>query len=237
MSGVEPRKRGFPPSRQWFIFADESGNFDFRAHQSASRYFSIGSISLTSDSERVKLRAQLDGLSDRLLLSGFPGNGAFHASEDRQAVRDRVFPLLMEVDFQVHITAIEKRKVAPERRESDAAFYGYAWHLHIVNLLTRVAPGDQLFVIAAALQTKQSRRHFLQGVQHAVEQSQPRGVTTRVYFWRDESDRCLQAADYCLWAASRLLEQGDSRAKAQLGGRLDGTTIFKPLAGSQRIYY
>lgn len=222
---------------QWFIFADESGNFDFRDRQSASRYFSIGSISLTSDEERVKLRGLLDGLSDELMLGGFPAPGAFHATSDRQAVRDRVYPLILQVDFDVNVTAIEKRKVPPEHRETEAGFYGYAWHLHMLDLLGRVAPGDRLFVIAATLQTKQSRQHFLNGVELAVAQRAPKGVKTRVHFWRDESDRCLQAADYCLWAASRLLEKGDSRAKEQLDGRLDGQAIRKPLAGMQKVYY
>lgn len=222
-----------PRGRTWFIFADESGNLDFR--REGSRYFAIGSISLASDAERRKLRGLLDGLSDELLLSGFPVNGAFHASEDRQAVRDRVFPLLLQAEFTVKVTALEKAKVPLSQRPDDASFYKLAWQLHFRELMAQVAPGDQVHVIAATFQTKQSRKHFLAAVQDVVTQHQPKDVKTKVMFWRDESDRCLQAADYCLWAATRLLERGDSRAKNMLGSRLENIT--QPFAGRGRTYY
>lgn len=178
----------------------------------------------------------MDELADELLLSGFPSDGAFHATKDRQTIRDRVYSVLSTADFDARITAIEKRKTPPRLRPNEAEFYKFAWAVHFRELMVRVAPEDRLTVVAATIATKMSRDFFLRAVEEVVAQYRPAGIT-QVLFWRDEADRCLQVADYCTWAATRMLERGDGRAMAQLGDRLKWDAIHQPFAGGGRLYY
>lgn len=52
-----------------FLYSDESGIFDFRRHQGASRYFAVGTISLRDEeplqlaTDLMRLRVELTGAS------------------------------------------------------------------------------------------------------------------------------------------------------------------------------
>jgi hypothetical protein len=70
------------------VFADEAGDFAFN-RQGGSRYFIIGSVTMEDCSigaDLLELRRQL-ALEDKLRQ----GYAEFHASEDRQAIRNAVF--------------------------------------------------------------------------------------------------------------------------------------------------
>ena len=80
-----------------------------------------------------------------------------HATEDQQAVRDRVYATLATHEFRVDATVFDKPKVRPQLRESEATFYKHAWFYHLKHLAPLVAQaGDELVVVAAALGTKSS---------------------------------------------------------------------------------
>ena len=92
-----------------YIYADESGNFDFSLKSGASRYFILTTVTmtdLTAENELLELRRELawEGLALR---------DGFHATEDKQAVRDRVFEILVRHNFVVDATIVEKRKAQP----------------------------------------------------------------------------------------------------------------------------
>ncbi|MDK1046411.1 MAG: hypothetical protein QGM45_12110, partial [Anaerolineales bacterium] len=90
-----------------YLFFDEAGNLDF--NPSGSKWYVFGVLS-TPDPGPLShalttLRYELMGEREGLVLE------RFHASEDRQAVRDRVFESLLNVgDFEYDAVVIEKRK-------------------------------------------------------------------------------------------------------------------------------
>ena len=91
-----------------FLFFDESGNLDFSP--SGTKYYLFGA--LTTRKPGTLLRA-LSDLRYELISEGTEIE-AFHASEDRQAVRDRVFEVLeTQGGFAFDCVVIEKRKVNP----------------------------------------------------------------------------------------------------------------------------
>ncbi len=220
---------------RWYLFADESGNFDFTRKQGATSYFAVGSILIEGDERRNSIRSALDRLSDELLISGQASPGAFHATEDRQVIRNQVYEVLLQEDFSADVTVLEKRKATPSIRTDEQLFYRYAWYYHFKRINWGLVPGDELIVIAATLATKRSRGKFLEALREVIDQQLDRRVKRRVEFWKDDADRCLQAADYALWAVMRDLEQGDDRARKQIEPKL--RSVYKPFDNGEEYYY
>ena len=54
----------------------------------------------------------------------------FHASEDKQEIRDRVFALLQKHEFSIQATISEKSKAMPQIRPTNHRFYQYGWFYH-----------------------------------------------------------------------------------------------------------
>jgi hypothetical protein len=195
-----------------YIFADESGNFDFSRAPGASKYFSVGTILLPGDNAVEALQRDLLKLQVDLGWQNVGSEGAFHASEDRQAVRDEVFKVLQRHTFRADVTLLEKSKAQPHTRVDDPTFFQYAWYYHFKYLAPIVTgKDDELMVTASAVGTKKLRGAFRAAVESVVQQCAWQ-VSPRLRFVPAETDPCLQAADYMLWAVMRWWNGGDDRA-------------------------
>ena len=191
-----------------YIYADEAGNFDFSRNRSASQYFILTTVSIEDHS----IESDLLNLRRELVWEGNNLPGPFHASTDKQQVRDRVFDVLSSYDFRVDATVIEKSKSMPRIRTTEEAFYKLAWFYHMKYLANRVAsPLDDLLVIAASIGEKKKLAGFRYGLQDVVQQTS-RSKTIRVDMWPFSVDPCLQVADYCCWAIQRKWESNDNRS-------------------------
>jgi hypothetical protein len=189
-----------------YLFADEAGNFDFSRKNGASRYFIVGTVTMKDTQcghDLLELRRELAWQAVGL-------ESSFHATEDKQVVRDEVFRLLAATDFRADFTIIEKRKTQPHRQSMEG-LYKLAWYMHMKHVGPRVIGSrDEILVIAATIGTKTRRRAIRFGIEDVIGQ-----VTTRpweVAFWPAESDPCLQVADYVTWAVQRKWERGDERS-------------------------
>jgi hypothetical protein len=111
-----------------FIFADEAGCFNFSRKQGASKFYTVCTLTCNDCSA---LGADLLNLRRKLIWEHVPVGEYFHASEDKQAVRDRVFALLQAHDFSVQATIMEKSKAMPKIRPTNHRFYQYAWFYHL----------------------------------------------------------------------------------------------------------
>ena len=102
-----------------YIFGDESGNFDFSTNDGATRYFILTTAMMENCSvgdALLELRREL-AWKDVLLTE------QFHASTDRQEVRDYVFECIAGFDFRVDATVLEKRKAIERYRGDVSQFY------------------------------------------------------------------------------------------------------------------
>ena len=139
-------------SRKVYVFADESGNFDFSRRPGASRYLMLGSV-LTEDPAigdcLVRLRRDL-------AHAGLGTTSTFHASEDQQAVRDRVFAEIGATRgaWRFDVTILDKPKAQPSIRTSEEQFYKRLWTFHFKKLMHLILPADELLVVAASLKTR-----------------------------------------------------------------------------------
>jgi hypothetical protein len=72
------------------MFADEAGCFNFSRNPGASKYYIVCTISCSSCAD---LGAALLNLRRELVWEELPVREYFHASEDKQVIRNRVFAL------------------------------------------------------------------------------------------------------------------------------------------------
>jgi hypothetical protein len=214
-----------------YVFADESGDFNFSRHPSASRYFILVTVTVPDCSAG---QALLD-LRRELAWEGHGLDTEFHATEDKQAVRDRVFALLTGQAFRLDVTLLEKSKARPSIRVTEQRFYQMAWYLHMKYVAPRaIAQGDQVMVVGASLGTKKQRAGFRAAVQDVSHQVVP-AATLRVASWAAASEPCLQVADYCAWAVQRKWEGGDDRSYRLIAGKI--ASEFAPFAVGTEQYY
>lgn len=199
------------------VFADEAGNFDFSSKAGATKYFILTTVTMDGFGPGDALL----GLRRQLAWEGNPqGTDDFHATEELQAVRDRVFAELANWDFRVDATILEKRKTQPHLAADEIRFYKMAWYLHfkhVAPLITR--GGDELLVIGASLGTKKKKEGFHSAI-HGVVHQVARGVNCRTVSWSGASDPGLWVADYCCWAIQRKWERGDSRSYALIQNKI-----------------
>ena len=153
-----------------YIYADKSGNFDFSQRNGASRFFPLATVVINAraiEPDLLELRRQLawDGLSL---------TGGFHASEDNQIVRNRVFGILGKHDFRIDTTILEKRKAEPQIRATDMQFYKFAWFSHMRQVAPRVvSPADNLLVVAASIGNRREQAALISDLQDVMNQTSP----------------------------------------------------------------
>lgn len=187
-----------------YVFADEAGDFNFGHGPGASRYFILTTVTLTDCSIGNEILA----LRRQLVWEGAELTEHFHATEERQTVRDRVYALLDGYQFRIDSTIFDKPKTRLHLRSDETTFYQYAWYFHLKYVAGQITtPQDELLVIAASLGTRKKQAAFHHAVQDVVAQ-----VTQvnqfRTAFWPASTDPCLQVADYCCWAIQRKWERG-----------------------------
>lgn len=212
-----------------YLFSDEAGNFDFSNGHGASKFFILGTVTMADTSVGIDLIE----LRRELAWKGVGLESSFHATEDKQVVRDKVFDLLDGADFRADFTIFEKRKTRPHR-QAEEPFYKLAWYMHMKHVGPLVVGArDELLVVAATIGTKKRRQAIRDGIGDVISQ-----VTSRpwiVAFWSADSDPCLQIADYCTWAVQRKWESGDTRAYDLIAPKI--RTEFDMFQWGQDYYY
>jgi hypothetical protein len=165
-------------------------------------------------------------LRRKLAWEGMGLDSEFHATTDKQIVRDRVFALLANHDLRIDSTILEKAKAQPSIRVTDERFYQMAWYIARVS--------DELLVVSASVGTKKKRAGFHAAVRDVIRQVSPT-FTVRVAAWDAASDPCLQIADYCAWAIQRKWESADDRSHKLIADKI--ATEFAPFRFGPKRYY
>ena len=200
-----------------YVYADEAGNFDFSNNQRASKYFILTTVLI----EDHGIATDLFELRRELAWDGFDLSSGFHATEDRQRVRDAVFETLRQHHFRVDATILEKREVQPRLTVSAMQFYKYAWFYHMRYVAPRVATKqDEMLVVAASVAIKRKKAEFREAIRDVMEQTSTTSSWRNVV-WPAASDPCLQIADYCSWAIQRKWERGDDRSYRLIRNRIE----------------
>jgi hypothetical protein len=213
-----------------FIFLDESGNFD--CSPKGTRYFVLTSLS-TTDAE--EMAPALYRLKHELILAG-QDIEYFHATEDQQAVRDRVFEILAGGTYELDTVIVEKAKTHPSLHD-EARFYPTMCHYLLQYALRRHEwRGFESFVIFTdALNVKRKREAIQKGLKEGLRSVVGRGKAFRLLHHASKSHPYLQAVDYCNWAVYVKWERGERRPYQMIQEKLKSEfEIFK--GGAIRYY-
>jgi uncharacterized protein DUF3800 len=189
-----------------FLFVDESGDFDFG--QSGSRFFLFGVLSTRRP---ATFEAVLTKLRYELLEEGHEIE-CFHATDDRQIVRDRVFAVLGDAaPFDLDFLIVEKQSV-PEPWRDPARFYPRLGHVLIQRVLARYASDDErIVVVTDRIPIKRQRNAVEKAFKTSIRQTLG-DRTFSIVHHASSAHAALQAVDYCVWAVQRKLRNGDGRS-------------------------
>jgi hypothetical protein len=159
----------------------------------------------------------------------------FHAVDDRNEVRHEVFDLISQSNVRIDATVLDKTKAQPHLAGNPVRFYKQASFLHFKYVIPRVTTRrDELMVVASSLQVKKKRAALHDAVEDVVHQVSP----TRRYvtaFHKNETDPCLQLADYAAWAIQRWFERDDKGWYDVIEDNV--ASVFAPFAGGSTRYY
>lgn len=160
-------------------------------------------------------------LRRELLWKKAPVRDYFHATEDRQIVRDAVFEAIRGHKFEIQATIMEKAKAREHIRSSKHRFYQYGWLYHFRHaLLPHVKDDHEYLFTTASIGTKKGQAVFTNAINDVIQQHLKR-ENWRTSFGPCSNDPCLQVADYCTWAIQRKWERDDRQSYDLIKDRIN----------------
>ncbi len=207
---------GLKPKTAYMYF-DEAGNFDFSP--SGSRYFiMVAVVSRRPFSPHGELLdIKYSCLEADLDIS------RFHATEDKQWVRDKVFAAIARHldDIEIYAVVIRKNRANPTLRE-ERRLYPL-----VFDWLTKFAcPRSLRDVTEVVAVTDRIPVAKKQGeVKQALKSSLKKHIGSRrfsLYHHDSIGDLNLQIADYICWAIQRKWERNDDRSYVHIERAIRG---------------
>jgi len=191
-----------------FIFTDEAGCFTFNRDQNVSRYFILCTVLMDS----CDIAADLLALRRTLAWEDAELGEYFHATTDKQAIRDRVYQTITNRPFTIQATIMEKSKAQPHVCADKPTFYKYGYYYHFKHGISRLLTSDsETLVTTASLGQRREKAAFEEAVSSVMKQTQ-KSSAWKTDFMPCHADPCLQVADYCAWAIQRKWEKQDERS-------------------------
>ncbi len=189
-----------------YVFVDESGNLDFS--RKGTQYYVLAAVTARAPIESSNI---LQRLKYELVANGNGGEEYqhFHASEDRQEIRNRVFGLLNALNnIKVNYIIAEKSKTHPTHQNSK--FYALLGSALVKYLLKvhKDSPYDKVIIIFDKVLTNNERNNFLKVAKPKLKEI---GKPYAIYFHQTMSDFNGQIADYFAWAKYVSLERNEKR--------------------------
>jgi len=192
-----------------YVFVDEGGNYDFSTNGTA--YWVLTCLLATDINPGVM---ELYVLKHRLIDLGTDLE-YFHASEDRQAVRDEVFEILAGSDhIRIDSVVVDKRKVAPRIRPL-RGFYP----MMVEKLLQYpfdprgldITAYDKVLIFADRAAATRANQEILKKSLKAQLKRHLRGVPYEICMHASMSHPYLQLVDYANWAIYVRRERNETR--------------------------
>jgi hypothetical protein len=192
-----------------YIFLDEAGNFDFSP--SGTRCFVLTSLTKHRPFEAYKA---LTELKYDLIELGI-NLEYFHAAEDQQATRNRVFDIIAAHLAGVRIDSliVEKRKTGPSL-QTETRFYpemlGYL--LQYVVKGTNLKAVKEIVIVTDRIPIARKREAIEKAVKQTLTSILLGRMQYKIFHHESKSNMDLQIVDYCNWAIYRKWDREDKRS-------------------------
>ena len=211
-----------------FAFLDESGNYQFtNAHPNFLVYAAVvtstpGLFCQEFSNLKYELHAQGTCLE------------RFHACEDAQVVRNRVFGIISpSTGYAVHSVVVRKNRVNPVLHKYGVYSIAYrtllrylvgSWNIDRVCIVVDTVPDKgQQITLEATLKAR------------TAEVMTARVIPFSIEHHTSCSHTLLQVADYCAWAIYRKWANNDNRSYAHIQSRIRNE--FDIFASGNTTYY
>lgn len=192
-----------------YLFLDEGGNLDFSSR--GTKYFTM--TCLTKERPFCAYKALCD-LKYDLIQQGVEIQ-YFHATEDRQEVRNSVFEIIRThlKDVTVDAVIVEKAKTGPALRPVER-FYPKMLGYLVRHVLGRVKISDftEVLVFTDSIPVEKKKQSVQKAIKEVFSDMLPAEVKYRIFHHSSKSSFDLQIVDYCNWAIYRKWEIGDFRS-------------------------
>lgn len=192
-----------------YVFVDEGGNYDFSKKGTA--YWVLTCLLATDINPLVM---ELYVLKHRLIDLGTDLE-CFHASEDRQAVRDEVFGILAKSDhIRIDSVVVEKRKAHPSIRPLNQFYPMMVGNLLQYPFHSRgldITAFDKVLIFADRATATKGQQKILKKALKAHLKPHLRGVPYEICMHASMSHPYLQLVDYANWAIYVRCERNETR--------------------------
>jgi hypothetical protein len=216
------------------IFIDESGCFNFSPN--GTRYFILTAVSTM---ECSSLYSGFFELKHAIAAAGTDLE-EFHATHDRQAVRDQMYAFLeghcAHACFSIDSIIAQKNKVNPSIRE-DSVFYAKLLRI-LLRWVFRSRASDsvtKVIVWAARIGTNKKRSLFEKTVKSYLANDLQIQRPYEIYLHSSVSHPMLQVADYCCWAVAKKWKDDELRPYRKIRSAIK--TEFDVFRQGNREYY
>lgn len=227
-----------------FLFIDESGNFDFSPK--GTKYFVLTCMSTF---QPVEERDKVISLRYKLLADGI-SQEYFHATEDKQIVRDKVFEIIttLKDDIEVHTVIAQKNKANPvlyreeyEKRDKKivrivgADFYHRLCKtlLQYVFRRSNFKGTDKIIVVLGSIFTRDKQSYILKTLKKYLKENF--AMPFEIYFHIAQADLNCQLADYFGWAIYVRKERNEERSYNLTRSKIKSS--FEIFSRGTTIYY
>lgn len=195
-----------------YVFIDESWNMDFSSKW--TKYFVLSAVTTINP---IKSSLPLQDLKYKLLKSNtwWRDFQHFHATEDRQHIRDQVFDEINKMDsIFVNYLYAEKSKTHPIYQKRDK-FYTLLWWALSKYILKKYewSNYEKIIIIFDKTLTKKEEDSFFKEIKPELKKI---WKPYAIYFHQTLSDFNWQIADYFAWAKYVSLERWENRPLEQI---------------------
>lgn len=192
-----------------YIFLDEGGNLDFS--DTGTKYFTLTSLLKTRPfyADKDLLDLKYDFIEENRNIE------YFHASEDRQIVRDAVFNLIKKYlrDISIDSLIVEKRKTHPALQKDERFFPEMIGYLlpYVINRHS-LRNIEKIIIFTDNIPVRKQRNIIEKAIKKSLACKLGDKIDYAIFHHSSKSNCYLQLVDYCNWAVYRKWECKDVRS-------------------------
>lgn len=214
-----------PDANPIYIFIDESGDFNFS--KKGSTFYTVSAVLTNSPWEKAdeiaKLRYELltDIHSSYGLNEDYLENklfDKFHATEDRQIVRDKFFKVICSMtNITAHSIVVRKNRTNPSIQDPNRFYSKILGSL--MNYVFKSYIFSMLCIFVDGVPASKGKKAFEGAIKSEIKLKCP-GIPFCIYHPPSASSSYLQVVDYINWAIFRKWENNDLRSYDLIKGLL-----------------